>query len=349
MENKIKEYDILRTVATVLVVIGHCGFFVIQSDYGGCDYSVYAEHLSIIYKIFRKLIALIYSFHMPLYMSLSGALFYISYHKHNGIQFQKLVSSKAKRLLIPFLCVSLCYAVPLKMITGYFHSETLLKDIAIGQLLIQGNTHLWYIATLFFIFMAAYFIIKYCKNLKLLFPVFLLLYFISTYVPIVLLKNIMEYFIWFMIGYIFEPVRKKYNPHVNIYSSLFSLFGFGTVYGLFKFIIKVENTILKSVTAFFIALLGIIAVYHFCVLLAKTKISESKTFLIISDNSYGIYLYSDSVNYVVLFLGILLFQEKIFASLFVSSAFIIIRIVLNFAISIIVTALLKKMKLKYLY
>ena len=34
-----RTYDILRVVATILVVIGHCTYFKISTPYGGCDYS----------------------------------------------------------------------------------------------------------------------------------------------------------------------------------------------------------------------------------------------------------------------------------------------------------------------
>lgn len=73
---KIPEYDILRVVTTMLVIIGHCTSFCILTPYGGCDYTEFTRpEESLFYIMVRYVSKLIYSFHMPLYMALSGALF----------------------------------------------------------------------------------------------------------------------------------------------------------------------------------------------------------------------------------------------------------------------------------
>ena len=33
-----RAYDLLRVIATILVVVGHCTYFKIGTNYGGCDY-----------------------------------------------------------------------------------------------------------------------------------------------------------------------------------------------------------------------------------------------------------------------------------------------------------------------
>lgn len=83
MNNKsIIEYDVVRVMTTVLVLIGHATYYTINTPYGGCDYSFFAEpRISIIYQIAICITTIIYAFHMPLYMALSGALFR---HKMSG-------------------------------------------------------------------------------------------------------------------------------------------------------------------------------------------------------------------------------------------------------------------------
>lgn len=49
----ISEYDCLRVVTTILVVLGHCTYFRIITDYGGVDYSVYATDGCIALRCFQ--------------------------------------------------------------------------------------------------------------------------------------------------------------------------------------------------------------------------------------------------------------------------------------------------------
>lgn len=98
----------------------------------------------------------IYIFHMPLFIALSGALYKKSLDKGRYSTFVELLNKKSKSLLIPFGAVTVLYSVPIKFISGYFNqSNDIVKDIFVGQILIQGNTHLWYLLTLFAIFIIA--------------------------------------------------------------------------------------------------------------------------------------------------------------------------------------------------
>ena len=52
----------------------------------------------------------IYTFHMPIFISLAGAVY--SLHKYNSLS--ELVHSKIKRLIIPLLFVFLFWNLPIK-------------------------------------------------------------------------------------------------------------------------------------------------------------------------------------------------------------------------------------------
>ena len=72
----ISEYDILRVAATLLVIIGHSTYCSIVTPYGGCDYTAFTlPGPSVFYRLAGYGVAMIYLFHMPLYMALSGALY----------------------------------------------------------------------------------------------------------------------------------------------------------------------------------------------------------------------------------------------------------------------------------
>lgn len=62
----------------------------------------------------------IYSFHMPAYFCLSGAVFSMELKKNRYSSVSKLIREKAKRLLIPLLFVWLVWNIPIKMLAGYY-------------------------------------------------------------------------------------------------------------------------------------------------------------------------------------------------------------------------------------
>ena len=61
-------YDILRVVATILVVVGHCTYFKISTSYGGCDYSFLFTNGSYVFTLVRKLTDFIYIFHILIWV-----------------------------------------------------------------------------------------------------------------------------------------------------------------------------------------------------------------------------------------------------------------------------------------
>ena len=74
---RINEYDILKVLTIILVVLSHTTYYKISSNYGGIDYQHFLvyENSIFLYKVFDKIRLVLYYFHMPLFMALSGALF----------------------------------------------------------------------------------------------------------------------------------------------------------------------------------------------------------------------------------------------------------------------------------
>lgn len=72
---------------------------------------------SLFYKLANALTGFIYSFHMPVFIALSGCLFALKRY-----DLRSLVSKKFKRLLIPFFVVWLAWNLPIKYFTGYYNN-----------------------------------------------------------------------------------------------------------------------------------------------------------------------------------------------------------------------------------
>lgn len=206
---KVAEYDVLRVIVTLLVIIGHCNLTTYKSIYGGF---LYPEIVTKSYDWFTYISQSIDIFHMPLFMALSGALFYrtIAGRKYGNLS--DLIKDKAKRLLIPFVCVCIAYEFPMKCITGYYTCN-LLKGLLFGELFVQGATHLWFLPALFIIFLIVGILEMYwpgCRKAKCI--VLVITYLISIALPSLqpnLLAVVMEMALWFYIGYLFEPNRKR--------------------------------------------------------------------------------------------------------------------------------------------
>ena len=68
----------------------------------------------------------------------------------------------------------------------------------------------------------------------------------------------------------------------------------------------------------------------------------------LSHDSYGIYLYSDPLNYVLLAVGVHMLHTDLFGNNICSALFILTRFSVTLAVSILVTRILRALKLKYL-
>lgn len=343
---KIKEYDILRVIVTFLVIISHSAYYQNTSDYGGCDYIAYVTDKSRFYILFHMLIALIYAFHMPLFMALSGALFSKSIKNPKYSKLPALAVSKAQRLLIPFVAVTFLYSAPLKYTSGYYSgSDSVLKDILIGQFLVQGNTHLWYLLSLFFIFIFIFYLEKLpIKNQMIKYLILFTLFIAGHFVPIKLIEYVMVYSFWFYTGFLFESVREKYNEKISILLTSVKCVVLAVLFDIIR--IKLSLDIIPGELLF--AFLGMSAVYDICFLLTKTKLADTGLFNLFARDSFGMYLYSDSLNYVILAFAVSEFGSWIFNDNFGSLLFIGSRIIITTLVSVLISELLRKLKIKYI-
>lgn len=135
----------------ILVIIGHSTYYTIQTAYGGTHpFADLQLSPSATYLANSLICGFIYSFHMPFFMAISGMTLAISYKSLQPLA--EISKKRAKRLLIPFITVTIFLSIPLKYISGYWDaSENIMRDIFCGQILLLGNSHLWYVVSLFYI------------------------------------------------------------------------------------------------------------------------------------------------------------------------------------------------------
>ena len=132
----------LRAFAIIIVVLGHS---IILYDPSWTWYVPGQEC-----PFFAGLKKIINVVQMPLFFSLSGYLFYYTIQKYS---FTQILRKKAKRLLIPYFIIGFFWMDPIKILLKVPHHDNimnLIKEQIIGNM----NGHLWFLYTLFALFLA---------------------------------------------------------------------------------------------------------------------------------------------------------------------------------------------------
>lgn len=136
-KKRLKEVDILYTLGTLLVVLGHSH----SSDWSQISGT-----------LFENIIIFIYTFHMPLFFFIAGLLFVDSMSfKNNG--YRKWIGNKALRLLAPYVVLSLLAMLPKYWLeNGGFSgfADYLIRALFIPRVGVWG--HFWFLPVLFLLY-----------------------------------------------------------------------------------------------------------------------------------------------------------------------------------------------------
>ena len=172
-----RAYDAGKAAAIVLVVLAH-----VTRWYTGQGVNVPVQPS----RPLALLTDYIYMFHMPLFIFISGCVYGISIDKGKYTNNVKFLLNKARRLLIPYYIWGMLVVAPLMVGLGFVHSGYLhyaWKSIVLAE----DGRHLWFIFTLFMLFMVAMVIrtaiLRYdLISFGLIFAVALVLFFVSPHV-----------------------------------------------------------------------------------------------------------------------------------------------------------------------
>lgn len=282
MKNKIgNRYDWLKVTATVLVVLAHAtrmytGFGVVNPAVGS--------------PVLAELTDLIYSFHMPLFLFLSGAVYsmcVLDLGKYGDTG--KFLRNKAKRLLIPYFALGFFYVAPVMCLLG-FDGRGYFSYCLDGILLARDSRHLWYLLVLFWIFAVCALGSKLpIKPNSIL--VWLVLarfsYYAGDYSPTLCLNRVILYAHYFVAGYIVNKYKEKCTAVCRKPLILLLLAG---IFGL-AYVKKYELT---CAYAMILLLFGISGYFP--------AGESSRVFRVLKRNSFGIYLFHPMVIYVLFYL-----------------------------------------------
>ncbi len=176
--------DVLRGFAVLLVVLGHC----IQEG-SGEQYSAQALYF------YDKLYQWIYSFHMPLFMLVSGYLSWSSMQKAKTMQDRRqLLRRRATALLAPIFLWTLVDCVRtmvIHMMNGMEQPQNLIVWYVNSAL-----NNLWFLWAVFWCFLVVYIVHYYCRDSILLYVLgFLAMFVIPDGLGLGAYKYMMPFFI----------------------------------------------------------------------------------------------------------------------------------------------------------
>lgn len=193
MKKYYPEYSILRFFTILLVIFVQHGF----APYLRAWHFVDAPNE--ILHVYGFIVDVIRPWTMPLLMFVSGSLFFTLKHndgKYNS--FASFVVNKIKRLLLPTI------------LWGGVFSISFCEKIDVIRLL-SGWNHLWFLPSLFWCFVVAFFFLRPMQSDRKISVVFLLISLLLTFVPfprVLGLDAFSWYFFYFLFG-VFYSINKS--------------------------------------------------------------------------------------------------------------------------------------------
>ena len=193
--------DIIKAILILLVLIGH------SIQYGSGE-----NYLNKQLFFNNYLFKFIYSFHMPLFIMISG---YLSYNSLNKVNLKDTIISKFKSLIIPIFIWSI---IPFIIsINNYINIKELIK-----LFITTFSTNLWFLWSLFYINVLVKIINKYFKDNIYIYILSILITFIlpNTYIIKYFNFQFSLYsfmYIYFLLGYFYKKYNldTKLNKYIN--------------------------------------------------------------------------------------------------------------------------------------
>ena len=200
MGNRDLTLDLTKGILITLVVLGHC-----------IQYSLGEEWLTSSQFFENIVFKIIYSFHMPLFMMISGYLFCNS----NKRNFKQLMTSKLKAIGIPMLSFILLlntYIYVLLLVDGYIWG--ICKHFI--TTIFRGMT-MWFLFSLLLNMTLIAVLTRLVKNMILQYLGMIILFVVSFFIPDSIVLSVHKFmFPFFCMGYVIK------QHDVNIYACSYS-------------------------------------------------------------------------------------------------------------------------------
>lgn len=302
----------IRAITTLLVVIGHTTRL-FTSKGAFCNITPPYDNVNI--PIMSVLTDGIYSFHMPLFFILSGWVFALCLEtKPKYLSSKYFITNKFKRLLIPYLFWGVFVVIPVVRLLN-LNQDSIIKHILKGLLMGQDCRHLWFLSSLFIVFLVSYYVYKLLQKCNHVLSKRL---FVFLVLPLTIL---LHYFS------VFDFFPKYFEIDSFTFYMVFFIIGVSSYVYRQNVIIQMSLIVILSILLGFVGILGVLIVILISILFNVLNTS----FTVFEKNSMGIYLAHPIILYILFYA----FGNKINAYILAPLMIIISVIVSNFVVTII--------------
>ena len=295
----LRQITLAKTFAAVLIVLYHA-CLALRGNWGGYE----ADGLSSL--VFSTWLN---SFLVPVFVYCSGALFKYKWEVGEKDQgFRAHVVKRAKRLLVPYVCISVLWAIPSRII--FFKDSAI--DILKNFVLMIQPAQLWFLPALFFTYVIFYMLYpivqKVSKSVAL--PFMMLMYMISALVwkvvPLGVFQvgNILKFILFFYMGILDftdrtqntgnSGVREKISLQTNIF--------IWVAVEVLMLWIYYENkcNIVEDMVYMLLQVTGVQFFMNCCAKVAYITHEKSIFYNFLKRNSMGIYLIHQQIIYCLI-------------------------------------------------
>ncbi|HAT4232907.1 TPA: acyltransferase [Clostridium perfringens] len=280
------------------------------------------------------------TFHIYVFTFVSGYIFsYLRYEKKRYGEFKHFLIGKVRRLLIPYVFVSVIWIVP----WSCFFFNTDKKEIIKKYILGISPSQLWFLLMLFIVFIMAYFLsnllydrIVYGINISLI------LYVIGLAGGLVLsnyfqIFTACRYFIFFYMGMQVRHYGMKELNRIPLVVYIILDIALFVFYMIFLNQVGIFYKLIRIGIEFVLHIIGCLMMFIILNKIAsKVQYEQNKLYLFLNKYNFTIYLFHQQVIYWV----ITLFNGKISPLLLVIMNFVVAMLV-----SSIIAVLLGKTKI----
>lgn len=275
--HRLLEIDRAKAIAISLVVFGHIG---VRSPFYGNDFYVLIKYL-------------IYKFHMPFFMFLSGAVFYYNYKPIKSLaNYKDFTKQKIVRLFPSFFIFGIVILFGKEIASLFLHVDRMPSGffVELKYLFLYPfesvSRSLWYIYVLFEFYLLFPLALKYFRHNHTLLLIFCAVLHIALYfydiTNFMMLDRFMEYTLYFSIGIAAIHAHDQFKPAVLKYAKLF--------YIIFLISLFITPYVSKDFSKTIIGILSIPALYA---LVHEKAISFFDSILLtIGEYTFTIYLFN---------------------------------------------------------
>lgn len=276
------EYSILRVFTILLVIFVQHGFAPYLSSWH------FVDAPKEVWYVYRFFVDLVSPWTMPLLMFVSGALFF-TLKKNDGkySSFISFIVNKIKRLLFPTI------------LWGCVFSISFCEKIDVIRLF-GGWNHLWFLPSLFWCFIVAFFLLKPMQLNKIILMVIILISILLTFVPfpkVLGLDAFCSLFFYFLLGVFYSINKLTIDVFLNKNKIMLS---FTSVLLLFAYVVCCNDLFLNmtpDIPSIYLKILRRVLVpliiLTFCGLVCKFTASHKlpQWFLVLDKYSFGCYIF----------------------------------------------------------